>query len=173
MPRAGDDCVGQAARPGRRVEHLLQRLAPDHALEVAHHRRVGVRAEHAAQQVVRRAHVRHPVADRLIDGILERLAAALHAAHVRAQQPHAEDVGLLARHVHRAHVDHALDAQHGRDGGRGDAMLPCARLGDDARLAHLARHQQRLAQRVVDLVRARVRQVLALEVDLRPAQPLA
>jgi hypothetical protein len=46
-----------------------------------------------------------------------------------------------------------------------------AGLGDDALLAHVAR-EQRLADRVVDLVRAGVVQVLALEVDLRPAQQL-
>ena len=41
-------------------------------------------------------------------------------------------------------------------------MLARAGLGDDARLAH-APGEQRLAERVVDLVRARVREVLALE----------
>jgi hypothetical protein len=41
-------------------------------------------------------------------------------------------------------------------------MLARARLRDDAALAHADR-QQRLAERVVDLVGARVRQVLALE----------
>jgi hypothetical protein len=48
---------------------------------------------------------------------------------------------------------------------RSDAMLSGARLGDDALLAH-ALAQQHLAQRVVDLVRARVIQVLALQIDL-------
>src|SRR5438105_491040 len=46
---AGDDGIRQA--PGRGDE-LLARLAPDHALEVAHHRRVGVRAERRAEQIV-------------------------------------------------------------------------------------------------------------------------
>ena len=170
---AGDDGIGQAPGAVLAVEHLVERLAADDALEVAHHRRVGMRAKRAAEQVVGGAHVGHPIADGLVDGILERLAAALHAAHLGAQQLHAEDVGLLARHVDRAHVDDALDAEHGGDGGRGDAMLTGAGLGDDARLAHLALHQQRLAQRVVDLVRAGVGQVFALEVDLRAAEMLA
>ena len=47
-------------------------------------------------------------------------------------------------------------------------MLPGARLGDDALLAHLL-GEQRLAHGVVDLVRAGVVQVLALEVDVRGA----
>jgi hypothetical protein len=48
---------------------------------------------------------------------------------------------------------------------------PGAGLGDDAGLAHAA-GQQDLAQHVVDLVRAGVVQLVALEVDLRPAKML-
>jgi len=47
-------------------------------------------------------------------------------------------------------------------------VLPRARLGHDALLAH-ALDQERLAQSVVDLVRPGVVEVFALEVDLRPA----
>src|SRR3954447_15505232 len=47
-------------------------------------------------------------------------------------------------------------------GGGGHAVLAGARLGDDARLAHALR-EQALAERVVELVRARVHEVLALE----------
>src|SRR3989441_13002328 len=39
-----------------RGENLLARLAPNHALKIAHHRRIGMRAEHRAEQVVGRAH---------------------------------------------------------------------------------------------------------------------
>ena len=48
-------------------------------------------------------------------------------------------------------------------------MLASARLGNHARLAHAAR-EQRLADRVVDLVCAGVIQVLALQIDLRTAE---
>ncbi len=51
-------------------------------------------------------------------------------------------------------------------------MLACTGLGDDALLAH-ARGQQRLADGVVDLVRAGVVQVLALEQDLRATDVIA
>jgi hypothetical protein len=115
--------------------------------------------------------VGHPVADGLVDGVLERAAAAAHRAHLRPQQLHAVDVGLLAGDVDLAHVDHALQPQQRRGRGRGHAVLPRARLGHDALLAH-APHQQRLAQGVVDLVRPGVVQVFALEVDLRPAEAL-
>ena len=48
-------------------------------------------------------------------------------------------------------------------------MLPGAGLGDDALLAH-ALGEQDLADAIVDLVRAGVIEVLALEIDFRPAQ---
>jgi hypothetical protein len=47
-------------------------------------------------------------------------------------------------------------------------VLTRARLGDDALLAHLL-SEKRLADGVVDLVRAGVVQILALEVDVRGA----
>ena len=55
-----------------------------------------------------------------------------------------------------------------RGGRRGDAVLAGAGLGDDPRLADPL-GQQRLAQHVVDLVRAGVVEVLALEQDPRAA----
>ncbi len=113
-------------------------------------------AERAAEQIVRAAHVGHPIADGFVDGVLERLAAGFDAAHLRTEQAHAKDVRLLARHVHRAHVDDALNAEQGGGGGGGDAVLAGAGFGDDARLAHLALHEQSLAERVVDLVGAGV-----------------
>ena len=79
--------------------------------------------------------------------------------------------GLLPLDVGRAHVDDAGQAEARRDGGRGDAVLAGAGLGDDARLAH-ALGQQDLAEAVVDLVRAGVVQLLALEIDLRAAEML-
>ena len=158
---AGDEEVRQRAR---RREHLLARLLADHRLEVADHRRERVRAEGGAEQVVRRAHVRHPVAHRLVDRVLERARAGGDAPHLGAEEAHARDVRGLALHVLGAHVDDAVEAEEGADGGSGDAVLARARLGDDALLAHPL-HEQRLAERVVDLVGAGVAQVLALEED--------
>ena len=119
-------------------------------------------AQHRAQEVVGGAHVRDPIAHGLVDGVLERARAARHPAHLRSQQAHAADVGLLARHVLGPHVDHALQPQQRAHRGRGHAVLAGPRLRHHARLAHPA-HEQTLAERVVDLVRARVAQVLALE----------
>ncbi len=59
--------------------------------------------------------------------------------------------------------------EHRGDGGGGDAVLARAGFGDDARLAH-APGEQDLADAVVDLVRAGVEEVFALEINLRAAQ---
>src|SRR5699024_869118 len=64
--------------------------------------------------------------------------------------------------VDPAHVDRALQTHERGCGSRGHAVLSGAGLGDDAPLAHPA-GEQRLGQDVVDLVAARVVQVLSLE----------
>ena len=121
-----------------------------------------MRSEDGAEDVVRGADVGDPVANRFVDGILERPASARHGHDFSAEEPHAEDVGLLARHVDFAHVDHAAQSEKSARGGGGDAMLSGAGLSDDAPLPHPLR-DQRLAERVVDLVRAGVVEVFALE----------
>ena len=131
-----------------------------------------MRPERRAEQVVRVFGPRDPVAHRFVDRVLERAAAGVDALDLGAEQPHAEDVERLARHVFGAHVDDALEAEQRARGGAGDAVLAGAGLGDDALLAH-ARGQQRLAERVVDLVRAGVREVFALEEDARAARARA
>ena len=158
---ARHDGVRQRTGP---LEHLRARLVADDPLEVAHHRREGVRPGHGAEHVVRVVDVGDPVAHRLVDGVLERLAAGVDGDDLGAQQPHPGDVERLPPGVLLAHVDRALEAeQGGRRGGR-DAVLAGAGLGDHPALAHAA-GQQRLAEHVVDLVRAGVVEVLALEQD--------
>ena len=165
---AGDEAVRQ---PALHFHDLLLRLAADDGLEVPHHHGERMGTVDRAEHVVRVRHVRDPVAHGLVDGVLERFAAAVHGPHGRAQELHAEHVQGLARHVVGAHVDLAVEAEHGRGRGRGHAVLARAGLGDHAGLAH-ALGEQDLGQGVVDLVRARVAEVLALQVDLRAAQVL-
>jgi hypothetical protein len=69
---------------------------------------------------------------------------------------------VLPPHVLDAHVDVALEAEARADRRRGHAVLARARLGDDAALAQAA-GQDGLAERVVELVRTRVQEILALE----------
>ena len=69
---ARDDAVGQAAGA---LEQLGARLVADDALQLADDRRVRRRADRRAEDVVRGLDVRDPVADRLGDGLLQRLRA--------------------------------------------------------------------------------------------------
>ena len=131
-----------------------------------------MRAGDGADDVERVLDVRHPVAHRLVQGVLQRAAAAFHRHDLRAEQLHPIDVRGLPPDVLAAHVHDALHAEARRHGSRRHAVLSRARLGDHARLAHSPR-EQRLADRVVDLVRARVIEVLALQVDLRAAEQFA
>ena len=165
---AGDQRIRQAAFV---VEHLRAGLAADHRLEVADHGRVGVRAGGGADQVEGVVDVGHPVAQRLVHGVLEGAGAGGDRDDLGAEQLHAEDVGLLAVDVGGAHVHHALHAEARGHGGAGHAVHAGAGLGDDALLAH-APGQQDLADAVVDLVRAGVVQLLALQIDLRAAEVL-
>ena len=114
-----------------------------------------------------RLDVRDPVADRLARRLLQRLRAEVDAAHLRAEQPHPLDVGTLAAHVLFAHVDDAVEARSARHRRGGDAVLAGAGLGDDPLLTEPPR-EHRLAERIVQLVRAGVEKVLALEVDPFP-----
>ena len=85
-------------------------------------------------------------------------------ADLGAERAHPQDVGPLALDVLGAHVHDARQVEQGAGGGGRDAVLAGAGLGDDPGLAEAA-GQQRLAERVVDLVGAGVGQVLALEVE--------
>ena len=96
---------------------------------------------------------------------------AVTATHFGAEETHAGDVQRLPLHVDRAHVDDAFQAEARADRRRGHAVLAGAGLGDDALFAHALREQD-LAEGVVDLVRAGVEQVLALQVNLRAAELL-
>ena len=78
-----------------------------------------------------------------------------------------DDVRRLATGVLLPHVHDARQAEE-RAGGRGrDPVHAGAGLGDDALLAEPLR-EQRLPERVVDLVRAGVREVLSLQPDAVP-----
>src|SRR6202035_2625436 len=102
---AGDQRVGQ---PALLLEDLATRLASDHGLEVAHDQRVRMRAGGGPDQVVRVSDGGDPVAQRLVERILEAAAAGLDRGYFRAQQFHAKDVERLALDVDATHEDLAL-----------------------------------------------------------------
>ncbi len=171
------DGVGAAAdtgeqrirQPAFKLHHLLAGFLADHALEIAHHGRIGMRPGGGADAVKSVVDIGDPVAQSLVHGVLERARPGLDRNDLGAEQVHAEDIGLLPLDIDRAHIDHAFEAEARAGGGGGDAMLAGARLGDDPLLAH-AQRQQDLAEHIVDLVRAGVVQLLALEIDLRAAE---
>ena len=129
-----------------------------------------MRAQHAAQQIVRVADVGHPVAHGLIDGIFQCARTRLHAAHLSPQQAHAEDVQLLPAHIFRCPCKPRIAGRRARRRLR--VATPCwpAPVSAMMRFLPMRMRQQRLAQAVVDLVRAGVQQVFALEIDLCSAQ---
>ena len=106
---------------------------------------------HGPEQVVRAVDVGDPVAERLVDGVLESPGAGLHGDDLGAEHAHTGDVEGLPLGVDLAHVDGAVEAEERAGGGGGDAVLAGAGLGDDPRLAH-ALGEQGLPEHVVDLV---------------------
>jgi len=171
------DGVGAAADAGheqiRQAFLFLQDLptgfVADHPLEISHHQRVRVSAVDRTEYVMGRAEVGDPVAHGFIYGFLQGLLSGLDGHDFRSEHFHAVDIERLTRAIHRPHIDDALQAEHRGDGSGGDTMLSGAGLGDDAGLAH-APCQEDLTDAIVDFVRPRVQEVLALEVDLGSAQ---
>src|SRR5262249_21996783 len=98
------------------------------------------------------------------DGLLEGGGAGLERDDLGAEELHPLDVRSLAADVLAAHVDGALKAEKGTGGRCCDTVLARPRLGDHPALPHAPR-EQRLADRVVDLVRTGVSEVLALQID--------
>jgi hypothetical protein len=127
-----------------------------------------MRARHGADAVEGVLDVGHPVAERLVHGVLEGLRAGLHRHHLGAEHVHPKDVRLLPLDVDGAHVDDAVEAEARAERRGRDAVLAGAGLGDDPPLAHPA-GEQNLAQNVVHLVGAGVVELVALEVDLGAA----
>ena len=147
------------------LDHLRAGLAADDALKLAHHGGERVRSGGSAEQIMGGFEARRPVAQRLIDRILQCAPTAFHRNDVRPHQLHAEDVQLLPVDVLRAHVNDRLEAQQSTNDRGGDAVLAGAGLGDQARLAHPF-GEQPLGEHLVGLVRTAVEQVFALEEDV-------
>ena len=168
-----DDRIGQTAFG---LRHLFADLLADDGLKIAHHGRIGMRASDGSDAIEGIAHIGDPVAQRVVHGVLQGAPPAGHGNDLGPQQAHAEDVGRLPLDVMGAHVDHALQPELGTDRRRGHPVLTGPGFGDDAFLAHPPGEDD-LPQHVVDLVRARVVQLVALHVDLGTAkmvrQPLA
>jgi hypothetical protein len=108
-----------------------------------------------------------PVTQRLVDRILQRSAPRLDGHDLGPEQLHPEDVEGLTLDIDRTHEDDAVEAEERRRGGRRDSVLAGSRLRDHTLLPHPL-GQQRLTKHVVDLVRAGMGEVLALQQDAQP-----
>src|SRR5215471_10100649 len=114
-------------------------------------------------------HVGDPIAHRFIDRFLECRLADRDRNYFRAEKCHTGDVQRLPLHVDLTHVDDALASEPRSDSGGSDSVLAGAGFGNDATLAHALR-EQNLSERVVDFVRARVKKVLAFEINFRTVE---
>ena len=149
-------------------QKLRPRFAPDDALKVAHHFGKRVRPDHRADGVDEVDRVFQVLLKRAIDRVLERARAARDGHQFAAQNFHLDDVGVLFGDVDFAHVNFAVDAHQRTSRGQRHAVLASAGLGNHFGLAHVL-GQQRLAQAVVNFVRAGVVEVFAFQINLRPA----
>src|SRR5271165_5267942 len=109
--------------------------------------------------------ISNPVAQSLIDGILESAAAALDRMHRGAHQPHPEDVRLLSLHVDGAHVNLGSQPEKGASHSASYTVLPGSCFCDDPLLAHSLR-QHGLAQSVVGFVSTTVKKIFAFQEDV-------
>ena len=139
--------------------------------EFADHLGKGCGTHDRADDVVGVVHPSGPLAERLVDRVLEDPGTFLDGMDPGSEQLHPVDVERLPLDVVHSHEDLALESEVGRQRCGGDAVLSRAGLGDDSLLAHLL-GEEALADHVVDLVRAGMVQVLPLQVDLRSSEVL-
>ena len=161
----------RADRVRLKTGHLLKLVAhllTDDHLEIADHQRERMRAEHAADAVDGVLILASVRVKRGVNRFLERLEAMGNRNDLRAENLHAGDVGRLLGDVNLAHVDLAFQTEECRRRRQRNAVLACAGFRDELLLAHVL-GEQALAHTVVELVRAGMVEVLALEVDLRAA----
>src|SRR3954468_11211829 len=83
----------------RALEHLRSRFATDYRLEVTHHARVRRGPANRSDDVMRIVDVRDPVANCLVERVLERTRAGFDWHHGRAHELHPKNIQLLTMRV--------------------------------------------------------------------------
>jgi hypothetical protein len=81
-----------------------------------------MRAARGTEHVVGVVHIRHPVAEGLVDGVLEDAGSLRHGNDLGTELHHPEHVGSLTLDVDLAHVDRAVEAHAGRHRRRRDPV---------------------------------------------------
>jgi len=107
-------------------------------------------------------HVGDPVSDCFTCRILQGSGSSGHWYYLGPQQPHANDIQLLAPHVFLTHVDNTTKPETGTDCRGRDSVLSRACFCNDPFLAKPG-CEEGLTNRVVYLVRASMVEVLALQ----------
>ena len=108
---ARDDEVGIGAEDRAA---LFARFVAHDPLELAHHPRIRMRADDGPDAVVRGLDGGDPVAQRVVDRVLQRRAAARDGHDVGAEALHAEHVERLTLDVDRAHEDETVETEQPR-----------------------------------------------------------
>ena len=148
------------------LQNLPARFVTDDSLEFAHHVRIRMRADDAADDVESVFDALGPDPEGFIGCILEGLRAALDRVNRRAEQSHHVNVEGLAFDVARAHVDVDRQTELRADRRRCHAVLTGSRLCDQSLFSH-AHREQRLSDRIVDLVRSGMVGIFALHQQRR------
>ena len=133
-------------------------------MEFANHGGEGVRTGRGSQEVVRGLKGRCPVAQGLVNGVLEGPTARGYGNDSCPHEFHALDVWGLPNNIDRAHVDRAFQSQKRAHHCGCGPVLAGSGFSDDARLTH-ALSQQSLSQNLITLVCASVDQIFTLEED--------
>ena len=105
-------------------------------MEFANHCGEGVRAGRGSQQVVRGLKGCGPVAQGLVNGVLEGSAPRGHGDNRRSHEFHALDVWGLSNNIDCAHVDRAFQSQKRAYHCGCSPVLASSGFSDDARLTH-------------------------------------
>ena len=83
--------------------------------------------------------------------------------NLRSEHLHTLDIGVLSLDIGLSHEYLALHVHQCAHSSRGNAMLPCSRLGDDSCLAHLLCHEY-LADGIVYLMCSGMIEILTFKI---------
>ena len=158
--------VGQNAR---RLQELLPRFNADDGLEITHHLRERMRANGASDAVDGGFIFLAVRSKGGIDRFLQRLSTVRDGDDSCTEQLHTRYVRGLLLNVNFSHVDVAFQTKVGGGGRNGNSVLSGTRLGDQLLFAEV-RGQQTFSHAMIELVCARVIEVLSFQVDLTVAK---
>src|SRR3990170_2907279 len=127
-----------------------------------------MRPGHRAYDIEGVEHVRNPIQQRLVHGVLQGSASGTHGIYLGSEELHPENVRALAFYVVNTHIHLAVKPEHGRYGSGSDTVLTRACFGYDPSLFHPLR-EKGLAYGVVYLMSSGMAEVFPLKIYPGPA----